>query len=72
MGEAKIEASGSGEVEPAPEVERGGARAPGVGWSYSHALDCSDESMLMTISSSSLGTLVLVPDNFVVFSSGVL
>jgi len=34
----------------------------GVGWSCSHALDCLDESMLMTISSSSSGTLVLVPD----------
>ena len=33
-----------------------------VGWSYSHALDCSDESMLMVISSSSLGTRVLVSD----------
>ena len=36
----------------------------GVDWSYSHALDCSDESMLMVISSSSSGTLVLVPDRF--------
>ena len=35
----------------------------GVGWSYSRALDCLDESMLMVISSSSLGTLVLVPDS---------
>ena len=35
----------------------------GVGWSCSCALDCSDESMLMVISSSSPGTLVLVPDN---------
>ena len=35
----------------------------GVGWSYSCALDCLDESMLMVISSSSLGTLVLVPDS---------
>ena len=35
----------------------------GVGWSYGHTLDYSDESMLMIISSSSLGTLVLVPDN---------
>ena len=34
----------------------------GVGWSYSHALDCSDESMWMVISSS-LGTLVLVLDS---------
>ena len=29
----------------------------------SHALDRADESMLMVISSSSLGTLVLVPDS---------
>ena len=35
----------------------------GVGWSYSHALDCSNELMLMTISSSTSGTLVLVPDS---------
>ena len=35
----------------------------GVGWSCSLALDCSDESMLMTISSSSSDTLVLVPDS---------
>ena len=34
----------------------------GMGWSYSRALGCSDESMLMIISSFSLGTLVLVPD----------
>ena len=34
----------------------------GVGWSYSHALDYLDESMLMTISSFSSGTLILVPD----------
>ena len=34
-----------------------------VGWSCSRALDCSDESMLMVMSSSSLGTLVLVPDS---------
>ena len=54
-------------------VGRGGARRQrsgeaelahlGVDWSCSHALDCSDESMLMVISSSSSGTLVLVPDN---------
>ena len=53
-GEAKPAASGSGEAEPAHL---------GVGWSYSRALDCSDESMLMSISSSSSGTLVLVPDS---------
>ena len=35
----------------------------GVGWSCSHALDCSDESILMVISSSSSGTLVLIPDS---------
>jgi len=35
----------------------------GVDWSCSRALDCSNESMLMTISSSSLGTLVLVPNS---------
>ena len=35
---------------------------PGVGWSSSHALHYLDESMLMIISSS-LGTLVLVPDS---------
>ena len=33
-----------------------------VSWSYSHALDYSKESMLMVISSSSSGTLVLVSD----------
>ena len=37
--------------------------APGVCWSCSRALDCSDESMLMTVSSSSSGTLELVPDS---------
>jgi len=47
-------------------VGRGGACAPGVGWSYSRALDCLDESMLMVISSSSLGTLVLVPDTYII------
>jgi len=46
-------ASVSGETEP----------PSGVGWSCSHALDCSDESMLMVISSSSSGTLVLVSDS---------
>ena len=35
----------------------------GVGWSCSHALDYSDESMLIVISSSSLGTLVLIPNS---------
>ena len=35
----------------------------GVGWSYSHALDCSDELMLMVIRTSSSGTLVLVLDS---------
>ena len=50
-------------MEPTPEVGRGGARAPGVERSCRRALDCSVESMLMTISSSSLGTLVLVSDS---------
>ena len=55
------------------EVERGRACpqwlskaeivALGAGWSRSCALNCSDESMLMTISSSSSGTLVLVLDS---------
>ena len=65
--------SGSGEVEPVsseldemePPTQRLDEAEPvnlGVGWSCSHTLDCSDESMLITISSSSLGTLVLVPD----------
>ena len=55
------------------EVGRGGVRPqrpgeaelvhPGVGWSCNRALDCSDESMLMVISSSSSGTLVLVPNS---------
>ena len=49
----EIVAMGSGEVELAHL---------GVGWSCSYALDYLDESMLMTISSSSLSTLVLVPD----------
>jgi len=35
----------------------------GVDWSHSRALDYSDELMLMTISPSSSGTLVLVPDS---------
>ena len=35
----------------------------GVGWCCSHTLDCSDESMLMVISSSSSCTIVLVPDS---------
>ena len=35
----------------------------GVGWPCSSALDCSDESMSMVVSSSSLGTLVLVPNS---------
>ena len=35
----------------------------GIGWSCSHALDCLDKSMLMVISSSSSGTLVLVLDS---------
>ena len=73
LGEAETTPKGSGEMEPhpiglarwspLPEVGRGEAHAPRVGWSYSHAFDSSDESMLMTISSSSLGTLVLVPDS---------
>ena len=42
-----------------------------ISWSCSHALDCLDESMLMTISSSSSGTLVLVPDNSPRASGGV-
>ena len=66
-------ASVSGKEEPPSRVERGGACPQGSGeaelvhlgfsWSYSHALDCSNESMLMVISSSSSGTLVLVPDS---------
>ena len=65
---------GSGETEPLtqmpgeaePPTQRSGEAEPahlGVGWSCSRALDYSDESMLMTISSSSSGTLVLVPDS---------
>ena len=50
----------SGEVEPT--ALRLGDVEPvclGVRWSCSRTLDCSDESMLMVISSSSLGTLVI-------------
>ena len=56
-------------------VGRGGARPQrpgdaelthlGVSWSCSSALDCLDELMLMVISSSSLDTLVLVPDSYI-------
>ena len=53
-GEAEIAASRLGKAEPTHL---------GVDWSCRHALDCSVESMLMTISFSSSGTLVLVPDN---------
>ena len=53
-GEVEIMALGSGKVEPAHL---------GVGWSFSRALDYSDESMLMVISSSSSDTPVLVPDS---------
>ena len=63
-GKAELTPKGSGEAEPAPKGL--GEAEPahlGVGWSYSRALDCSNESMLMTISSSSSGTLVLVPDS---------
>ena len=52
--------------EASPPTQRLGEAEPvhlGVDWSYSRALDCSDESVLMTISSSSSGTLVLVPDS---------
>jgi len=53
-GEAEIAASRSGEEEP---VAWGSGEAEpaclGGGWSCSRALDYSDESMLMTISSSS-------------------
>ena len=72
-GETESVASVSGKAKLAPEVERGGARPQrpgeaelvhlGVGWRCSRALDCSDKSMLMVIISSSLGTLVLVPDS---------
>ena len=54
-GEAEPMASLLGEVEPTLGVRRGGANPQrsdeaelahlGVGWSYSRALDCSDESM---------------------------
>ena len=47
----------SSEAKPALELAH-----LGVGWSCSRTLDYSDESMLMVISSSSSGTLVLVPD----------
>ena len=53
---------GQARQSPPPEAGRGRACAPRVGWSCSRALDYSDESMLMVIRSSSLGTLVLVPD----------
>ena len=66
-------ASVSGEAEPAPRdwakwshpqrSDEAELVHLGLGWSCSRALDCSDESMLMVISSSSLGTLVLVPDS---------
>ena len=58
--------SGSGEVKPAlcslgsDEVE---PVHLGVDWGRSRALICSDASMLMVISPSSSGTLVLVPDS---------
>ena len=65
---------GSGKMEPPtqrpgeaePPTQRSGEAEPahlGVGWSCSRALDYSDESMLMTISSSSSGTIVLVPNS---------
>ena len=60
-------------MKPVPEVERGGASPQrsgkaelahlGVDWSCSRPLDCLDESMLMIISFSYLGTLVLVPNS---------
>ena len=61
-GEAEPPAQRSG--KPGPPTQRSGEAEPahlGVCWSYSRALGCSDESILMIISSSS-GTLVLVPD----------
>ena len=72
-GVAESVASGSDEMEPptqrsseaGPPTQRSDEAEPahlGVGWSCSRALDYSDESMLMVIRSSSLGTLVLVPD----------
>ena len=72
-GEMELAPKGSGEAEPvvlgSSEAEHkpkgpGEMEAAhlGAGWSRSHALDCSDELMLITISPSSLGTLVLVPD----------
>jgi len=57
-------ALGSGKMEPAPKVL--GEAEPthlGISRSYGCTLDCSDESMLMVISLSSSGTLVLVPDS---------
>ena len=73
-GETEPPTQRSGEVEPltqrpgeaSPPTQRLGEAEPvhlGVDWSYSRALDCSDESILMIISSSSSGTLVLVPDS---------
>ena len=63
VGRGGAQTQGSGEVEP---VASGLGEAEiahlGVGWSCRRALDCSVELMLMTISSSSSGTLVLVPD----------
>ena len=56
-------ALGSGEAKPAPRGRARRSPHTWVVWSYSRALDCSDESMLMTISSSSLGTLVLVSNS---------
>ena len=54
LGETEPAASGSGEAEPAHL---------GVGWSCRCTLDYLVESMLMTVNSSSSGTLVLVPDS---------
>ena len=72
-GEAEPVLRGRARRSPPSEVGRGGASPQrsgeaelahlGVGWSCSRTLDCSDESMLMVISSSSSGTLVLVPDS---------
>ena len=63
-GEMELPTQRPGEAEP--PTQRSGEAEPahlGVGWSCSRALDCSDVSMLMVISSSSSGTLVLVSDN---------
>ena len=60
-GEAHGLGVGRGETNPQGSCEAEFAHL-GVGWSYSRALDCSDELMLMVISSSS-DTLVLVPDS---------